>query len=49
MSLYFDVDVANGGERGMLGIAISEKNTADEEDDNENNFTPYVFLFFTDP
>jgi glucose/arabinose dehydrogenase len=43
-----DVDVANGGEQGMLGIAIAEKNTAEEENGNEKNITPYVFLFFTE-
>jgi aldose sugar dehydrogenase len=44
-----NVDVANGGERGMLGIAIAEKETAIEEDGNDNNNgTTYVFLYYTE-
>src|SRR5215207_9386121 len=43
-----DVDVANDGERGMLGIAIAEEDTAVEEDGNKNNYITYVFLFFTE-
>jgi glucose/arabinose dehydrogenase len=46
-----DVDVANDGERGMLGIAITEeKDNAIEEDNNhdDNNHTTYVFLYYTE-
>jgi aldose sugar dehydrogenase len=42
-----NVDVANDGERGMLGIAIAEKETP-EEDDNDNNNITYVFLYYTE-
>lgn len=43
-----DVNVANGGERGMLGIAVAEENTSIEEDDNDNNNVTYVFLYYTE-
>jgi glucose/arabinose dehydrogenase len=43
-----NVDVANDGERGMLGIAIAEKETSFEEDDNDNNYLTYVFLYYTE-
>lgn len=43
-----NVDVANGGERGMLGIAIAEKDTTNEEDGNDNNGIIYVFLYYTE-
>jgi glucose/arabinose dehydrogenase len=42
------VDVANEGERGMLGIAIAESDTSIEEDDNDNNHVTYVFLYYTE-
>ena len=43
-----NVDVANDGERGMLGIAIAEKETSIDEDDNVNNHITYVFLYYTE-
>jgi glucose/arabinose dehydrogenase len=43
-----NVNVANEGERGMLGIAIAEKETSVEEDDNGNNHVTYVFLYYTE-
>jgi aldose sugar dehydrogenase len=43
-----NVNVANEGERGMLGIAITEKETSIEEDDNGNNHATYVFLYYTE-
>jgi glucose/arabinose dehydrogenase len=43
-----DVDVANGGERGMLGIAVAEEDTSIEEDGNDNNHVTYVFLYYTE-
>jgi glucose/arabinose dehydrogenase len=43
-----NVDVANGGERDMLGIAIAEKETPIEEDGTENNHIIYVFLYYTE-
>lgn len=42
-----NVNVANEGERGMLGIAITEKGTSVREDDNDNDRTTYVFLYYT--
>jgi glucose/arabinose dehydrogenase len=42
-----DVNVANGGERGMLGIAVAEED-ASGEDDNDNNHVTYVFLYYTE-
>jgi glucose/arabinose dehydrogenase len=43
-----NVNVANEGERGMLGIAIAEKERSIEEDDNGNNHVTYVFLYYTE-
>jgi aldose sugar dehydrogenase len=43
-----NVDVANGGERGMLGIAVAEKETPIEGDDNDNDHITYVFLYYTE-
>jgi aldose sugar dehydrogenase len=44
-----DVNVANGGERGMLGIAVAEEDTSIEEDGNDNNnHVIYVFLYYTE-
>jgi aldose sugar dehydrogenase len=47
-----DVDVANDGERGMLGIAIAEKKDAGIEGNNNNNSNnnhiTYVFLYYTE-
>jgi aldose sugar dehydrogenase len=43
-----NVNVANEGERGMLGIAIAEKETPIEDDDNDNNHVTYVFLYYTE-
>jgi glucose/arabinose dehydrogenase len=43
-----NVNVANEGERGMLGITIAEKETSVEEDDNGNNHVTYVFLYYTE-
>jgi aldose sugar dehydrogenase len=44
-----NVNVANEGERGMLGIAIAEKDTSIGEDDNDNNnHVTYVFLYYTE-
>jgi glucose/arabinose dehydrogenase len=42
-----NVNVANEGERGMLGIAIAEKDTSNGEDDNDNPIT-YVYLYYTE-
>ena len=42
-----DVDVANDGERGMLGIAIAEEKDAAIEGNNNNHIT-YVFLYYTE-
>jgi aldose sugar dehydrogenase len=42
-----DVNVANKGERGMLGIAISEKQQKTDENNSIHN-TTYVFLYFTE-
>jgi aldose sugar dehydrogenase len=43
-----NVNVANEGERGMLGIAIAEKETSIEEYDyDNNNRTTYVFVYYT--
>jgi glucose/arabinose dehydrogenase len=42
-----NVNVANEGERGMLGIAIAEKETSIEVDSNNNHVT-YVFLYYTE-
>jgi glucose/arabinose dehydrogenase len=42
-----DVNVANEGERGMLGIAIAEKITSIEVDSASNHVT-YVFLYYTE-
>jgi glucose/arabinose dehydrogenase len=43
-----NVNVANEGERGMLGIAIAEKGTSIGEDNNDNDRTTYVFLYYTE-
>ena len=43
-----NVNVANRGERGMLGIAIAEKEISFEEGDNDNNNITYVFLYYTE-
>jgi aldose sugar dehydrogenase len=43
-----EVNVADGGERGMLGIAVAEKETSIEEDDNDNNHVTYIFLYYTE-
>ena len=42
-----DVSVANYVERGMLGIAIDNKNTSSKYDDRYGR-TPYVFLYYTE-
>src|SRR5918996_5427867 len=36
-----NMNIANEGERGMLGIAIAEKDTSIGEDDNDNNHVTY--------
>src|SRR5215211_2776484 len=45
-----DVDVANKGERGMLGIAIANNNNNNNSNSNSgnNSDTPYVFLYYTE-
>jgi aldose sugar dehydrogenase len=45
-----NVNVVNGGERGMLGIATAETDTSIEEDDNDNdnNHVTYVYLYYTE-
>ena len=44
-----NVNVANEGERGMLGITIAEKDRSIGENDNDNNSRiTYVFLYFTE-
>ncbi len=42
-----DVNVANDRERGMLGIAIAEKDIANNEDSRDGK-TTYVFLYYTE-
>ena len=45
-----NMNVANEGERGMLGIAIAEKGISNGEDDNDNNNNriTYVFLYYSE-
>jgi glucose/arabinose dehydrogenase len=44
-----EVDVANDGERGMLGIAIAEKTvTTEENNSDDDNGITYVFLYYTE-
>jgi aldose sugar dehydrogenase len=44
-----EVAVANDGERGMLGIAIAEKNATPQEINNDDyDGITYVFLYYTE-
>ena len=42
-----DVSVANYVERGLLGIAIDNKNTSSKYDDSYGR-NPYIFLYYTE-
>jgi glucose/arabinose dehydrogenase len=43
-----DVNVANVAERGLLGIAIANPNSAAENGDDDNKGARHVFLYYTE-
>jgi aldose sugar dehydrogenase len=43
-----DVNVANEAERGLLGIAIANPNSAAENGDDDNKDARHVFLYYTE-